>query len=108
MIVLSLALTCGSLESTTDRSLDDGWFRFSVLDQAEEIDALFEPKQKPELVAPPKENSMTERELRQRIARLTIKRDRIDRLLALTKGKLQRKRAVESQAEKDWRYKRWL
>lgn len=48
---------------------------------------------------------MTERELRQRIAKLTIKRDRIDRLLALTKGKLQRKRAARLRAERDYLYR---
>ena len=106
--LMMLALSCGSLESATNRTLDDGWFRFTLIEQAEEIDALFELRPKPELVPAPKESSMTERELWQRIARLTIKRDRIDRLLALTRGKLKRKRATEAQAEKDWRYKRWL
>lgn len=51
---------------------------------------------------------MTERDIRRQITRLTVKRARIDRLLVHYKGKLARKRSVEQQAEKDWRYKRWL
>lgn len=51
--LVALSLVLGSLESTTDRSLNDGWFRFTLIEQAE---YLPEPKSPPELIPAPKES----------------------------------------------------
>lgn len=51
--VMALSLILSSLESTTNRTLNDGCFRLTLIEQ---VELITEPKPKPELIAAPKES----------------------------------------------------